>query len=1306
MSQPTALSPGGYVRQGQRGASPPRSVNVQVAVRCRPLNERERTHAERPILSCDEDRREVVFSGVPQTRKAPASSSSSMTSGVNGKRTFTYDHVFDPHASQADVYDRLIQPIVDEVLQGYNCTVFAYGQTGTGKTHTMEGRRHDDVLTAEDRRLPCNAGIIPRAINQIFNHLRCLTDEHSVRVSHLELYNEQLTDLLSPEDAELRVYEDSHKGTFVQGLEDTVVRSEQEIFAVLDKSAVKRKTAETNMNKYSSRSHSIFSITIHIKESTPEGADLLRSGKLNLVDLAGSENVGRSGAVKGRAREAGNINQSLLTLGRVITALVDRHPHVPYRDSKLTRILQESLGGRNKTCIIATVTPASGSLEETLSTLDYAYRAKSIKNRPTVNQMIAKHVLLKEYSDEIAKLKRELDATREKNGVYLSPEEFDRLTRENSSKASQISSLETQTEEFEKKIASVQQTLERTQTAWHRDQKLLKETSDKLIQVRKDYRQTKHDLRVTTQQRDENGLLVKQHVGTERALTAQGIHLQSTLSESLKDVTALHTRVDVKTENEKENIVMLNNLKRDVTDKISTVCSFLDGEVSSQGQMTTKTKARLGQLRAVMESALAGIGERFSQMRQNFEEQEVSDTKKNNELHNNFETKVQTLLTETETSLSEQRGSHQAAHERIKTLTKEMTGVLNNALASVDAVLVTVNDQTTHINKTLKDLSNLHATTLDDVQNSISVHAAKQCDLVAQLSANGQRAAQAQDGELRASSAKMMETLSGMMKELIEGCASKRVEQTKEDERLYSLLKTSGEETTQEVKTLCGKSTSDTSQGVTTCLSHTDTIHTSLKTHRDELATQLLNDDDVSSIENTNNNTDDDAEHQLRGNKLLSGINTASTTAVERMSNAHTVCDSSLQAIRSEVHTQGEEMREEMNGQKQMRNICLGDMYDDTIQKSRAASDELKNVHSDIDRMMDENAHHLVSHTVDGVKLHLTDGLQSCIDQACVRVDEQAVDIPPRRQWQLLDGPLARTRNHESLIQEMRRRQGGDGTANECEAMVDDDNDDDDGDDDDGSKNNNNIINNDANVTGRRRRRCEDEGDDDEVNVDVDAVTIEDFGHDVERTPQSKRSTTTTTIEVDNNTDTNNTIITNSADDTTAAADSVDKNNNNDDDVVIVDENDFKKEHNNTENDDTQDHLKPDDKPDHHRATVSPSRRKPKAQRRQQQQDGALSEAESTASARTEDDVLAHNNSSDSAKSKEVLVDVSNRRAATTTTSTLSTTSTTGRRSVRRIEPVIKKASGIPAPRRATRRLAAVQQQQQQGGSGSSGGTH
>jgi kinesin family protein 11 len=138
------------------------------------------------------------------------------------------------------------------------------------------------------------------------------------------------------------------------------------------------------MNKHSSRSHSIFTINIMMRETSAEGEDLIKRGTLNLVDLAGSENIGRSGAKDERKKEAGMINQSLLTLGRVITSLTDHQAHVPYRESKLTRILQESLGGRAKTCIIATVSPSCQSIDETMSTLDYAARAKNIKNKPEV----------------------------------------------------------------------------------------------------------------------------------------------------------------------------------------------------------------------------------------------------------------------------------------------------------------------------------------------------------------------------------------------------------------------------------------------------------------------------------------------------------------------------------------------------------------------------------------------------------------------------------------------------------------------------------------------------------------------------------------------------------------------------------------------------------------------------------------------------------------------------------------------------------------------------------------------------------
>jgi kinesin family protein 11 len=191
----------------------------------------------------------------------------------------------------------------------------------------------------------------------------------------MELYKEELCDLLNPGNtSQLKLYEEAGSGrVYVHNLEETNVYSPEDIFSILEKSYEERRTAETNLNKNSSRSHCIFSITIHTKEVAPDGEDLIKVGKLNLVDLAGSENIGRSGADKDilRTQEASKINKSLLTLGRVITALTDGAPHIPYRESKLTRLLQDSLGGSTKTCIIATISPAEGCLEETLSTLEY-----------------------------------------------------------------------------------------------------------------------------------------------------------------------------------------------------------------------------------------------------------------------------------------------------------------------------------------------------------------------------------------------------------------------------------------------------------------------------------------------------------------------------------------------------------------------------------------------------------------------------------------------------------------------------------------------------------------------------------------------------------------------------------------------------------------------------------------------------------------------------------------------------------------------------------------------------------------------
>lgn len=367
-------------------------------------------------------------------------------------KTFTFDGVCNQYATQCELFTSYILPIVNEVLQGFNCTIFAYGQTGTGKTYTMEGDIYQklfagnkplsgDAGSSQASSIPVvvtsqlsgDAGIIPRAVQHIFTALENQGTEYSVRVSYLEIYNEELNDLLNDDKQALRIFEDSaaKKGLSVDRLEEIPVNNPQDIFNILSIAVKKRRTAETNLNRQSSRSHCIFSVMIHMKETNLDGEDVIKIGKLNLVDLAGSENIQRSGAnaVKDRAKEAGMINQSLLTLGRVINALVEHSSYVPYRDSKLTRLLQDSLGGRTKTCIMATISPSSLCLEETLSTLDYAFRAKNIRNRPEVNQKMTKRVMIRELNQEIEKLKVELQASREKTGVFLPLERFNEMER-------------------------------------------------------------------------------------------------------------------------------------------------------------------------------------------------------------------------------------------------------------------------------------------------------------------------------------------------------------------------------------------------------------------------------------------------------------------------------------------------------------------------------------------------------------------------------------------------------------------------------------------------------------------------------------------------------------------------------------------------------------------------------------------------------------------------------------------------------------------------------------------------------------
>ena len=277
---------------------------------------------------------------------------------------------------QSDIFDFSIKPTVDDILNGYNGTVFAYGQTGAGKSYTMMGTSIDDQ---EGR------GVIPRIVEQIFASIlsSAANIEYTVRVSYMEIYMERIRDLLAPQNDNLPVHEEKNRGVYVKGLLEIYVSSVAEVYEVMRRGGNARAVAATNMNQESSRSHSIFVITITQKNVETGSA---KSGQLFLVDLAGSEKVGKTGASGQTLEEAKKINKSLSALGMVINALTDgKSSHVPYRDSKLTRILQESLGGNSRTTLIINCSPSSYNDAETLSTLRFGMRAKSIKNKAKVN---------------------------------------------------------------------------------------------------------------------------------------------------------------------------------------------------------------------------------------------------------------------------------------------------------------------------------------------------------------------------------------------------------------------------------------------------------------------------------------------------------------------------------------------------------------------------------------------------------------------------------------------------------------------------------------------------------------------------------------------------------------------------------------------------------------------------------------------------------------------------------------------------------------------------------------------------------
>ncbi|XP_040272964.1 kinesin-like protein KIF27 [Bufo bufo] len=342
-------------------------IPVKVAVRIRPLSSKEILHNH-----------QVCVRPVPNTQQI-----------IIGKdRVFTFDHVFGKSSTQDDVYSSCIEPLLVSLIEGYNATVFAYGQTGSGKTYTIGGG-HVASCAEEEK------GIIPRAIQELF---QTISENHNidftVKVSYIEVYKEDLRDLLELETnvKDIHIREDEKGNTVIVGAKECQVESADEVMSLLEAGSAVRHTSTTQMNERSSRSHAVFTISILQQRDATENGPIksvqMISSKFHFVDLAGSERVTKTGNTGERFKESIQINSGLLALGNVISALADpkrKSAHVPYRDSKITRILKDSLGGNAKTVMITCISPSTSDFDESLNSLKYSNRARNIKNKPIVN---------------------------------------------------------------------------------------------------------------------------------------------------------------------------------------------------------------------------------------------------------------------------------------------------------------------------------------------------------------------------------------------------------------------------------------------------------------------------------------------------------------------------------------------------------------------------------------------------------------------------------------------------------------------------------------------------------------------------------------------------------------------------------------------------------------------------------------------------------------------------------------------------------------------------------------------------------
>lgn len=402
--------------------------NIKCYVRCRPLNEKE-TLLGAKCISLSEDSTSIFIEKNQETQK----------SAKNQNNQYTMDKIFNEEITQVEIFNEIGLPILQNFLSGYNCTLFCYGQTGAGKTHTMMGPLDELYETNSELH-----GLIPRFLHFIFSEKETVNNiitNNSKNYSNIsietkicvtELYREQIIDLLSKENLinDLKIKEDNEKGMYIQNLTEMPINTAKEAKDIILIGLKHRHVAATEMNVESSRSHLIVSLYLKTSYINEEKNEIKKFSRLHLIDLAGSERQKLTKANAERIKEACMINKSLSTLGNVINALVEnkdgKNKYVPFRDSKLTYFLKDSLGGNSKTTIVANISCSIIQINETISTLKFVQRAKMIKNSVSMNMSVQDNIEalqeeIRQLKEIIAKGGIDLSALNKENSDYICP---------------------------------------------------------------------------------------------------------------------------------------------------------------------------------------------------------------------------------------------------------------------------------------------------------------------------------------------------------------------------------------------------------------------------------------------------------------------------------------------------------------------------------------------------------------------------------------------------------------------------------------------------------------------------------------------------------------------------------------------------------------------------------------------------------------------------------------------------------------------------------------------------------------------